>query len=79
MYAAGQATPQTSTVNWSNGGAVATTTVSAVNASAQVAVYCAPNSSTDLILDIIGSSLTGRTSGVARPPRRTIDLALLVS
>ncbi|MCB1262078.1 MAG: hypothetical protein KDB33_17080 [Acidimicrobiales bacterium] len=54
MYAAGQATPQTSTVNWSNGGAVATTTVSAVNASAQVAVYCAPNSSTDLILDIIG-------------------------
>ena len=55
LFSAGSPTPSTSSVNWSGSGqVVATTTVSATNTNAQVAVYCAPNSSTDLILDVIG-------------------------
>ena len=55
LFKAGAATPSTSSINWSGAGqVVATTTVSAVDATGQVAVYCPPSSSTDLILDVIG-------------------------
>ena len=55
LFAAGSPTPSTSSINWSGAGqVVATTTVSAVSANAEVAVFCPPNSSTDLILDVIG-------------------------
>ncbi|MEZ5143021.1 MAG: hypothetical protein R2726_10960 [Acidimicrobiales bacterium] len=55
LFAAGSPIPSTSSINWSGAGqVVATTTVSAVDATAQVAVFCPPNSSTNLILDVIG-------------------------
>ncbi len=54
-YKAGAATPNASSINWFTAGEiVANTTVVACDATAQIALYVPPNSSTDVLVDIIG-------------------------
>jgi len=55
LFKNGAATPTTSTVNWfAANQVVATTTVTAVDATAQAKLFCPANSSTNYFIDVIG-------------------------
>ena len=55
LFRNGAATPATSTINWTAANqVVGTTTVTAVDATAQAKVFCPPNSSTNFFVDVIG-------------------------
>jgi hypothetical protein len=54
-YKAGASVPDASSINWfTTGEIVANTTVVACNATAQIALYVPPTSSTDVLVDVIG-------------------------
>ena len=55
LFRNGAATPATSTINWTAANqVVGTTTVTAVDATAQAKIFCPPNSSTNYFVDVIG-------------------------
>ena len=55
LFRNGAPTPATSSVNWTSANqVVGTTTVTAVDVTAQAKVFCPPNSSTNFFIDVIG-------------------------